>query len=496
MTERRGAGTRPQRVAVIGAGVSGIAMGAKLVREGVTDFDIFEAAEGVGGTWWLNSYPGAAVDVFSTTYQYSFKNHPWKRTHGRRDELLEYLQSIAEEYGVLDHVRLSCPVSEIRWVEELQRYRLSTAHGDVEEYDVVVSAVGMLDRPNLPTWPGLDSFAGSKFHTAQWDHSVDLTGKRVGVVGVGSSSVQIVPTIQPIVESLHIFQREPGWVLPKAESDFTEAEVQKYSSLRRRKLKRWRDIIDAEWHLLTGPVHIAGNRANRRAEAGSRQFIDTVFADRPDLREAVTPGYVFSGKRRVLSSAYYPALLKDNVQLVPRAVERVTEHGVVDSDGKEYVLDVLVMATGFTAADYLSKLDVFGRDGQDLHEVWRDGAFALVGMTVPGFPNFYMMYGPNTNGSGTFSNMWNAEQEAKWVFSDLQRMKRRGFTTIEARPRVTERYNAWMQKRLERTAWARSNNYMKVNGRIVTQFHGTITLHWLLLRVMRRVGSIGARGVS
>jgi cation diffusion facilitator CzcD-associated flavoprotein CzcO len=314
------------------------------------------------------------------------------------------------------------------------------------------------------------------------------------VVGVGSTSVQIVPAIQPLAEQVLVFQREPGWVLPKGARDFSDEEFEKYRSPLRRKLVRWKMAIEAEWQFVTGPVYVAGNRRNRRAERAARDYINMVFKDRPDLRDAVTPNYPFSGKRRVLSDDYYESLLNDNVKLIPRAVTRVTEAGPVDVDGTEYPVDVLVIASGFKASAYLSRLGVFGTDGKDIQKVWSDGAFALAGMTVPGFPNFYIMYGPGTNGAGQISVNSLAENQSTWIINDIRRMERNGYTAIETRASVTDLYNRWLQKRLERTAWAKASNYMKgPSGKIVTQFHGGVTLYWLLLKVLRPLGSFGRR---
>jgi cation diffusion facilitator CzcD-associated flavoprotein CzcO len=253
-------------------------------------------------------------------------------------------------------------------------------------------------------------------------------------------------------------------------------------------------IIKTELAYIGGPVYVAGSRRNKKAEAAARSYISSVFKDRPDLREAVTPKYAFSGKRRVLSDEYYPSLLNDNVELIPRPVSRVTEKGAVDVEGNEYDVDVLIIATGFTPWRYLAHLRVFGREGSDLHEVWREGAFAFVGMTVPGFPNFYMMYGPNTNGGGAISIQWLAEQGAAWVLRDIARMRRRRYTLIDTKQSHADRYNRWMQKRLQRTAWARANNYMRAeSGRLVTQFHGSMTLHWLLLHILHPLGTFGER---
>lgn len=493
MTRERDPKAGP-RVAIIGAGISGIAMGVKLLEAGLDNFRMFEAADEIGGTWRQNTYPGAAVDVHSTLYQFSFNNNHWKRTHGRQQELLAYLKDTVERFGLLPHLSLNTQITEVRWDEDTHEHALTFHDGTSERFDVVVSALGFLDDINHPTWPGIEDFGGELFHTAQWRHDLDLTGKRVAVVGVGSTAVQIIPAIQPIVDQLYVFQREPGWIMRKGERTFTDEEMEKYSSVLRRKIERWKLVARIEWMYVSGPVYNEGSRRNKQAEAASRAFIDASFPDRPDLREAVTPKYIFSGKRRVLSDDYYPTLLKENVTLVPRAVASVSKNGIVDVEGNEYPVDVIVTATGFRAAEYLSKLKVYGIGGQEIQELWADGAFALAGMSVQNFPNFYMLYGPGTNGSGTFSVNAIAESQSGWIIKDLKRMRRRGITAIDTKASVVERYNVWLQKRLQRTAWVKANNYMKGrNGKLVTQFAGGTILYSTLLVVLRPIGTTTRR---
>jgi cation diffusion facilitator CzcD-associated flavoprotein CzcO len=481
-------------VAIIGAGVGGIAMGVKLRKAGIHTFRIFEAEAGLGGTWRVNTYPGASVDVESAIYSFSFHDHNWPGTHADQSELLHYLEDAARAQGLTAHFRFGTKIEEVRWLEERQGYLIHTDRGEELTFDVVVSAVGFLSDPSIPDLEGLADFRGPKFHTAQWDHAVDLTGKRVAIVGTGSTSVQIVPAIAPIVDHVYVFQREPGWILPRRDRKYTAEELRKFSKRINRRLRRWRLFIRMEWGYIGHPVYEEGSRRNRHARARSLRYIDSVFHAREDLRKAVTPTYAFSGKRRVLSDDFYPALLAKNVELVPRAVTRITPYGVVDATGQEHKTDVLVLATGFKAAQYLSRLKVFGREGRDLHQVWRDGAFALLGMSLNGFPNFYMLYGPNTNGAGG-PITWNSEQQAGWVARDVLRMKRRGYTSIETKASYVTRYNEWLQARLARTAWVSSKNYMKApSGRIVTQFHGGMMLEWTLLRLLRLPSSSGRVG--
>ena len=485
------------RVAIIGAGISGIAVGVNFFRAGLANFEIFESEDGVGGTWRVNTYPGASVDVPSAIYQFGFKTHPWKRTHATQAELLEYLENIAREYELFPHCRFNTRVVEARWSDIDNQYDVITGDGGQYQYDFVISAVGFLSVPKIPDWPGLPDFTGPVFHTAGWDHDVDLSGKRVAIVGVGSSSTQVVPAIQSQVAHLYVFQREPGWVLPKGQREFSADENRLRASSWRRQFERAKMNLAMEWSYIDQPVHIAGSKRNVKAEAMARSYIEEVFAERADLRELVTPKYAFSGKRRIISDDYYPALLHSNVELVARPVMDITKKGLIDVDGTEYPVDVIIIATGFKAASYLSELRVTGRGGVDLHQAWADEPYALVGMSVPGFPNFYMLYGPGTNGTGALGFFWLAEQEVAQIVREIRRASRRRYVAIDTRPRAARAYDRWMQRRLHRTAWNFANNYMKSpSGRIVTQFSGSATLHWLLLRFVRPLGTFGWRSAS
>jgi cation diffusion facilitator CzcD-associated flavoprotein CzcO len=486
----RGNGSVP-RIAIIGGGLAGIAMGVRLRKAGIDDFTIFEAESGAGGTWWRNTYPGAEVDVHSALYSYSFNSKNWSRTHATQAELLEYIGEIIEQYGLQPHFRFNTRIAEAVWHEDSASYTLTTDAGESLEYEVIVSAVGFLSNPRFPDWEGLDDFQGIKFHTQYWDHTVELAGKRVAVVGNGSTATQVVPEIAPKVDQLMIFQREPGWILPKGDRDYQPEELEKYSNPLHRKLRRLKLFARAQWAYVGKEVHRTGSRRNLKAEAAARAYIARTFEGREDLKAAVTPQYPFSGKRRILQSSYYPTLLRDNVRVVPHPVVSVTPTGVVDDTGTAHDLDVLVMATGFQASTYLSTLSVVGRDGRRLAEVWKDGAYAFLGMTVPSFPNFYMLYGPNTNGGPI---LFHNETQTAYILRNIRRMKR-GITSIDLKSSYATRYNTWLQGRLQDTAWAVSNNYTKgPSGAIVTQWPDGLLKFWLLHRLLRRSSSIVKRG--
>jgi len=465
-------------VVVVGAGFGGLAAGVKLKQAGIDSFTIYESSLGVGGTWWDNTYPGAEVDVGSHLYCFSFKPGHWTRSHARQPELQGYLEETVDEFGLRPHLRLGTAVDSATWDDEEQVWRVQLGDGTVDEAHVLVSGVGFLNVPNLPDWPGLDTFEGPVFHTARWEHEHDLTGKVVAVVGTGSSATQVVPAIQPIVEKLYVFQREPGWVMPKGERDFDEAERARLAGRWEGRRERWRQRWMLEKNLWGGHLNRPGSELNANREATCRRYIAKVFADRPDLAEAVTPTYPYPGKRPVLASTFYPALKEDNVELVPKAVASVTPHGLVDVDGVEREVDVIVLATGFRPADYLSRLPVTGRHGRVLQEWWAGEPHAFLGITVPGFPNFFMLYGPGTNGGEIVVML---ESQAEYAVRAVRRLMRTGATAIEVRPRFEAAWNRWLDRKVEGTSWTMTHNYFKApSGKIVTQWpSGNLTYRFL-----------------
>ena len=456
------------RVAVVGAGFGGIAMGVKLKQAGIDTFTIYESSLGIGGTWWDNTYPGAEVDVGSHLYCFSFKPHQWTRTHARQPELQKYLEETVDEFGLRPHLHLGTPVESATWDEERHLWAVRLEDGTVDVCHVVVSGVGFLNVPRYPDWPGLDDFGGPAFHTARWEHQHDLTGKTVAVVGTGSSATQVVPAIRPIVERLYVFQREPGWIMPKGERDLTDEEQAAFAKPWRRRRERWRLKYLLEKSLLRGALYRPGTKMNADREQFCRDYIARQFADHPELREAVTPTYPYPGKRPVFASTFYPALKKDNVELVPRAVASVTPTGIVDSDGVERAVDLIVMATGFKPADYLARLRVVGRDGRTLQEIWGDEPRAYLGITVPAFPNFFMLYGPGTNGGEIVIML---ESQAEYAVRAIKRMIRERVTAVEVDPRFEARWYRWLQARMEGTSWTMSRNYFtSPSGKVVTQW--------------------------
>lgn len=474
------------KVAIIGAGFGGIAAAVKLRRRTKATFEIFEQSPGVGGTWWDNRYPGCEVDIHSHVYSFSFAPYDWTRTHARQPELLAYAEHVVDTFGLRPHLRLNTRVTSLEWDERTGRYVLTTDRGDRGEYHAVISAVGLLNVPNYPDWPGLDEFTGISFHTARWEHEHDLTGKTVAVVGTGSTAVQVVPAIAPQVGKLYVYQREPGWIEPKRERPYTPFERWVYAKIPPlRKAHRM-------WLFYKGMRRFKGYDASSRMQRRMRKlcldFIERSIDD-PEVRKAVTPTYPWGCKRPVLASTFYETLNRDNVELVPHAVTRVTPTGLVDATGTERQVDVIILSTGFQPTRYLAGLDVKGRNGLSLHETWRDRPSAFMGVTVAGFPNFFILYGPNTNGG--LSIIAQLERQAELAASAVAKLER-GARLVDTKPWAQQRYVRWIDRQIIKHASAMEagchNYYHGPDGSNVTQWPRTHLAYAVATRLVARFG--------
>jgi cation diffusion facilitator CzcD-associated flavoprotein CzcO len=461
-------GEKTPRVAIIGAGLGGVSQGVKLIESGITTFTIFEKSSGPGGTWWDNRYPGAACDVPSLLYSYDFMLEPWKKTHATQSEIQEYIERVIDRFGFRDRFVFGTGVTTATWNDDLHVYTVETTTGQSHEFDVVVSAVGMLNVPNEAKWPGLEAFEGDAFHSSRWPADLDLTGKRVAVVGAGASATQIVPALAEKVSHLVSFQREPSWVTPKNDHDFSAAELNHLSSLKQRKIERKKILKTIDTGLKVGS-NIDGAKA-RAARAAATAYIADVYKDRPDLKELMTPDYPLRCKRAVQSNTFLQAFTRDNVELRPHSVQSVTPTGIIDDNGAEFTVDAIVLATGFQTTNYLATLEVFGRNGRSLHEAWNGEPEAFLGLTVPGFPNFYLLYGPNTHGTVVSFVL---ERQSEFVAKDVARLARHRATAIEVKPGIAR----WFQRRLVSgistvSAWTADchSYYHSASGRNVTQW--------------------------
>jgi cation diffusion facilitator CzcD-associated flavoprotein CzcO len=473
-------------VVIIGAGFGGLTAAMKLRREGVKNFRIIERSEGVAGTWYNNRYPGAEVDAPSICYSWAHHRFPWSRNFARQPEIIKYVEEVCTKEDLWDHLTLGVAVVECIWLEAQKQWRVTLSNGEVLQPDIVISAVGLLSAPRYPNWPGYEDFKGIKLHAGAYDTNADLNGRRVAVVGTGSSAVQVVASVAAVAEKLYVYQREPGWVVPKNDFDYTEEERQRLHSLsdaEYRKL-RWKDFRAFNRGGYFGRMHKPYTKFNKQRRKMAEAFIADVFKDRPDLKEAVTPKYSFGGKRTVVSSSYYPSLLRDNVQLIPHAVERLTERGVVDKTGVETPVDVLIMATGYEPANALVGLNIVGRSGKSLGEVWGDEPRAYFGITVPDFPNFFMMYGPSTHGGMIFTNH---QAQARWAILAVREW-RKGRRTFEVSSWALKWYVKWLDHEASKTAWQETNSYIKnARGVVFTQWPWDAFAYLIMTRTFGRI---------
>ncbi|MFD4786198.1 flavin-containing monooxygenase [Streptomyces sp. NPDC058459] len=463
------------RVAVIGSGFGGLGAAVRLRQEGITDFVVLERAGSVGGTWRDNSYPGCACDVPSHLYSFSFAPNPdWPRTFSGQEHIRAYLERVADDFGLRPHLRFDSEVELMTWDEDELRWDIETASGSLTA-DMVVSATGPLSDPKIPAIPGLDSFPGRVFHSARWDHDYDLRGKRVAVVGTGASAIQIVPSIQPQVGRLTVFQRTPPWVMPRVDRAIGAAERRLHQALpftaRLRRGLLW-GIRELQVQAFTkhpgelGPVERLARRNMARA-----------IKD-PALRAKLTPDYRIGCKRILLSSAYYPALARPNVDVVASGVTEIRGSTVVAADGTATEVDAIVFGTGFHVTDMPIAERVVGAGGRTLAEAWQGGMAALRGGSAAGFPNWLSVIGPNT-GLGNSSMILMIESQLNYLADYLRRLDTLGGrTALDARPAAVDRWNRRVQERMRRTVWNTggcTSWYLDAGGRNTTVWPGTTT---------------------
>jgi len=435
-------------VAIVGAGFGGLGMAIRLKQQG-TDFVLIERGEDVGGTWWANSYPGCQCDIPSNLYSFSFARNPdWDRAYPMRDQILEYLRDCAVRFGVLPHTRLSCELLGARWVADEQRWELETSTGPLAAR-VLVAAPGLLSEPSTPALPGIERFQGRAFHTAEWDHSDDLSGKRVALLGAGATAVQVVPEIQPRLRKLHLFQRTPPWVIPHMDHPVHHEMRDLY-----RRIPLLQRLSRGLIYALRESQAVGITRDRRwlkGQELNARLHLRRQVPD-PELRRRLTPDYEIFCKRIVLSNGWYPAIQAPNVDIVSSGVSEVREQSVVDGDGVEREIDTLIFATGFKPAELPIAERIRGRDGRSLAEVWEGSPQAYLGTTVTGYPNLLFFYGPNLN-LGHSSIVYMLESQIAYALDALHTMRLRGAAEFDVRPEVQAAYNEEVQERLATSVW-------------------------------------------
>jgi len=481
---------RRVRVAIIGSGFGGISAAVKLTQRTHADITIFERADRLGGTWRDNHYPGAAVDIASHAYSFSFIKWDWTRTHATQPELWAYTNAVVDRFGLRERIRLSTTVTAARWDDAANEYTVEFTRADgttgAERFDAVISATGLLSNPRYPDWPGLADYEGIAFHTSRWEHEHDLSDKRIAVVGTGSTAIQVVPAIAEYAGHVTLFQREPGWVEPKHEREFTPRErwIYKHIPLAQRLHRYW--LFAKANRRFRG--YALDSRMQRRMQQICLDYINSTVED-PATRAALTPNYAWGCKRPIVATNYYEAFNRPNVELVPHAVVAATRTGLVDATGTARDFDVIVFSTGFQPQRMLAQLEVTGRGGVRLHDAWAERATAFLGTTVPGFPNFFILYGPNTNG-GT-SLIAQLEREAEIAVAAIRKLER-GRRAVDTSAEATRAYVEWIDRELATATSAKNsgcNNYFTdERGHVITEWPRTHIVFWWITKAWRRKG--------
>jgi cyclohexanone monooxygenase len=468
-------------VGIIGAGPGGIALGILLRKNGFREFTIFDREDGVGGTWRINTYPGLACDVKSHLYSYSFDlNATWSRMWSAQPEILDYFQRCAERHRLAPHLELGTEIIAARWDTGSNMWSLVTSAGKRHPFDVVVSAVGLFTQPLLPGLVEEEPFTGTVMHTARWDDTVDLRDARVAVLGTGSTAAQLVPEVAKIADKVYSVQRSPTWILPKPDRAYTEREKWIFAHIPlAKKLYRTRLWLRSESNI--GVIENGSDKTQEFTHIALRQLESIVDDD--DLRRRLTPDHPLGCKRLVFATDYLQALTQPHVEVVSSAARRLRSRSLVTDDGTELDVDVVVCATGYAAADYLGQIEVVGEGGVSLHETWRDGAYAYLGMAVPGYPNFFMLYGPNTN-VGSNSVIFMLEAQAHYIVRALKHMRRKRRSYVAVQPTAMAAFTAKIDSWMEGTVWlTRCHNYFRAaNGRVVTQWPRSAGAFWSMTR--------------
>ena len=467
MSRKSSTGRSPDdlSITIIGAGAGGLCMAIKLKQAGFTNFRILEKGDQLGGTWNWNRYPGCECDIPSHLYSYSFEVKPdWSKPYAPQPEILEYLEGVAAKYGVDAACEFGKTVERAEWDDATSRWTVHLADGERVESDIVVSAIGMFNSVVLPDIPGLDDFEGTMFHSSRWDWNHSIAGERVGVIGAAASAVQLVPEVAKEAGTVRLFQRTANWVLPKEDDPYTEEQLAHF----RANPEIAGEIRQAIFDGIESGQAFYDAAVREEMEETVRAAIGVV--EDPEVREKLVPTHIWGCKRPLFSNDYYVAFNRPNLELVTDDIERITAKGVVTADGQERVLDTLVLATGFAATEYLSALDVRGRNGLDLNDAWSDGAQAYKGVTTSGFPNLFMLYGPNTN-QGSLITM--IEWEVDHAVKHIERIFEEDLAWVDVKADVQAAYNEQMQKDIEAVEpWGDGCNgyYRAPSGRVVTQW--------------------------
>jgi cation diffusion facilitator CzcD-associated flavoprotein CzcO len=469
--------SRKVRTAIVGAGFGGVAAAHALLGRGQDDFVMLERGDRPGGVWCANTYPGIACDVPSVVYSLSFAPNPkWTRRFSPGDEIEAYLLSVMRRFRLDERLRVEADVVRARFDDASGRWRLDLADGETIEAEVLISACGQLARPDVPKLPGLERFQGEWFHSAHWPKGKKLDGARVAVIGTGASAIQFAPSIAPIVEHMTIFQRSAPWVIPKLDTKYgrvTRWLYARFPWLQRFARHFWQTQLESLAPLFTRqpPLRARMIHAIFSKLAAFQRFVQLRGNRR--LIETATPDYALGCKRVLLTMDWYPTLRRPNVEVSTSPVREVVTDGVVTEDGMRHEVDTIIFGTGFTATEFLAPMEVFGRDGVSIRDVWKDGAEAFLGMTVPAFPNLFILYGPNTN-HGTGSALEVIEVQARYAAQAVELLANNEATQLEVRREAHETFKRELQHRLKESVWASCTSwYVTEAGRVTNNWPGT-----------------------
>lgn len=477
-------------VLIVGAGFGGLGMAIALKKQGVDDIVIIEKAADVGGVWRDNTYPGAACDVPSHLYSFSFEPNPnWSHVFARQPEIYAYLRHCADKYDLRRHLRCNSEVASMRFDDATQLWQVTLAGGDTLTARMVVNATGQLSRPIYPKLAGIGSFQGESFHSAHWRHGLDLRGKRVAVIGTGASAIQFVPAIAPVVAKLSVFQRSPAYMMARPDRPYSRVEQWVF-----KKAPKTMALYRGGIYLKYESRGLAFTRMKSLLKIAVGMPFQSLLKQQVSdlaLRDKLTPDYAIGCKRILLSSDYLATMSRANVDLVTTPVTQVTATGVETRDGKVHAADVLIYGTGFAATDFLSPMTVTGRGGLDLNDVWQQGAKAYLGLSVPGFPNFFMLYGPNTN-LGHNSIVYMLESQIAHIMACRARLQRENGRCIEVNEGRYRHFTDAVQARLATSVWAGCRSwYVDENGHNSASWPGfTLSYRWLTRHPARDAYSV------
>jgi len=469
-------------VLIIGAGMSGICMGVKLQERGINDFLIIEKSPEVGGTWYDNSYPGACCDVASVLYSYSFEPNPnWTRVFSPHNEIQAYFSHCVKKYGLDAHICLNTEVKSARFDQSTGVWLVELENGEQHRAKSLVSGLGQLNQPHAPKFPGARSFTGESFHSARWRHDIDLTGKRVAVIGNAASALQFIPKIAEQVEQLTVYQRSANYVIKRDDRDYTaqeKARFKRYPWLQ--KLYRLNMYLRAE--MIVYPAMRAKSWVRSFYEKATKAYREEVITD-PELRRKLTPDYLVGCKRLLVSDDYFQAFTRSNVELVTSPITSISAGGVESEDQVSRPADVIIYATGFEATKFLSGVDIYSSGGVLLHDTWAQGAEAYRGVSVAGFPNFFMLYGPNTN-LGSNSIIFMVERQANYIVRCVDKILCHKLISLDVNKAVMRAYNDRMQGELAKTVWVASCDswYKNEAGKVVNNWPRSTLAYWWHMR--------------